>query len=119
MASPTSFDLVERSGAPGPLGGVRALEWEAWFGDEVPCAVARQIEDTFDHLQVLIEGLVTTLDHPVVGRYRGVAQPIKFGRTPDPAPFAAPVFGQDAEAVLARTGELPVTCRPPQTARAR
>jgi crotonobetainyl-CoA:carnitine CoA-transferase CaiB-like acyl-CoA transferase len=78
-----------------------ALEWEAIFGDEVPCAAARRIEDMFEHPQVQAEGLVTTLPHPVVGSYRGVAHPIRFGRTPGPEPFAAPVLGQDNEAVLA------------------
>ena len=70
-----------------------ALEWEAVFGDEVPCAAARRIEDMFDHPQVQAEGLIATFEHPVVGRYRGVAHPIRFGRTPGPAPFAAPVLG--------------------------
>ena len=77
-----------------------ALEWEAIFGDEVPCAAARRIEDMFEHPQVLAEGLVTTLPHPVVGSYRGVAHPIRFGRTPASEPFAAPVLGQDNDAVL-------------------
>jgi len=94
-----------------------ALEWEVLFGDEVPCAAARRVEDMFDHPQVLAEGIVTTLDHPAVGRYRGVTQPIKFGRTPGPAPFAAPTFGQDTEAVIASTGELPDECWPPSPAR--
>jgi crotonobetainyl-CoA:carnitine CoA-transferase CaiB-like acyl-CoA transferase len=84
-----------------------ALEWEALFGDEVPCAAARRIEDMFDHPQVLAEGMVTTLEHPAVGRYRGVAHPIKFGRTPGPAPFAAPQLGQDSDAVLSALVENP------------
>ncbi|MGV8942418.1 MAG: CaiB/BaiF CoA transferase family protein [Lysobacter sp.] len=79
-----------------------ALEWEALFGNEVPCAAARRIEDMFDHPQVQAEQMVTTLEHPVVGRYRGVAQPIKFGRTPGPPAFAAPTLGQDTAAVTAR-----------------
>ena len=45
-----------------------ALEWEEIFGERVPCAAVRPIEDMFDHPQVLAEELVTTLDHPVVGR---------------------------------------------------
>lgn len=69
-----------------------ALEWEAIFGDDVPCAAARRIEDMFDHPQVQAEGLIATFEHPAVGRYRGVAHPIRFGRTPGPAPFAAPVL---------------------------
>lgn len=76
-----------------------ALEWEQTFGDEVPSAAARRIEDMFEHPQVLAEGLVTTLQHPVVGSYRGVAHPIRFGRTPGPEPFAAPTLGQDNEAL--------------------
>ena len=71
-----------------------AMEWEQLFGDEVPCAAARRIEDMFEHPQVLAEGIVGTIEHPVVGRYHGVAQSIKFGRTPGPAPFAAPMLGQ-------------------------
>ncbi len=78
-----------------------ALEWEERFGDEVPCAAARQIEDMFDHPQVLAQGIVGSFEHPVVGRYRGVAQSIRFGRTPGPAPFAAPVLGQHTDSVIA------------------
>lgn len=80
-----------------------ALEWEALFGDEVPCAAARRIEDMFDHPQVQAEGMVGTLEHPLVGRYRGVVHPIKFGRTPGPEPFAAPALGQHTDAVVAES----------------
>ena len=69
-----------------------ALEWEAIFGDEVPCAAALKVEDMFDHPQVLAEGIVGDIQHPVIGRYRGVTRPITFGRTPGPDPFAAPVL---------------------------
>ena len=78
-----------------------AAEWEALLADHVPCAAARKVEDMFDHPQVLAETIMTRIEHPVVGRYRGVAEPICFGRTPGPAPFAAPVLGQDTDAVLA------------------
>ena len=86
------------------LAGRDALEWEAWFGDEVPCAAARRVEDMFDHPQVLAERMVDTLKHRTIGPYRGVARPIKFGRTPGPAPFAAPTLGQDSDAVIAASG---------------
>ena len=81
-----------------------ALEWEAHFGDEVPCAAARAIEDVFDHEQVLAEEMVTTLDHALVGKYRGLTRSIKFERTPGPAPFAAPSFGQHTSDVLRAAG---------------
>jgi len=81
-----------------------ALEWETVFGDEVPCAAARRIEDMFDHPQVVAEEMVGTLQHPVVGPYRGVTRPIKFSRTPGPAPFASPTLGQDTDALLEASG---------------
>jgi crotonobetainyl-CoA:carnitine CoA-transferase CaiB-like acyl-CoA transferase len=81
-----------------------ALEWEEIFGERVPCAAVRPIEDMFDHPQVLAEEMVTTLEHPLVGRYKGMGKPIKFSDTPGPAPFAAPVLGQHSAAVLAQHG---------------
>ncbi|KAF1685853.1 CoA transferase [Pseudoxanthomonas broegbernensis] len=71
-----------------------ALEWEAVFGERVPCAAARRVEEMFDHPQVAAEGIVETIPHPLLSSYRGVAHPIRFGRTPGPAPFAAPMLGE-------------------------
>ncbi|HEY0233036.1 MAG TPA: CoA transferase [Dokdonella sp.] len=82
-----------------------ATEWEALFGDEVPCAAARRVEDMFEHPQVLAEDMVTTFQHPRVGGYRGLTRPIQFSRTPGPAPFAAPTLGQDSDAVIARADD--------------
>jgi len=81
-----------------------ALEWESYLGDDVPCAAARAVEDVFDNPQVLAEGMVATLEHPLVGHYRGLTRAIKFDRTPGPAPFAAPTFGQHSDAVLKQVG---------------
>jgi crotonobetainyl-CoA:carnitine CoA-transferase CaiB-like acyl-CoA transferase len=77
-----------------------ALEWEAIFGQDVPCAAARTVEDMFDDPQVAAEEMITTFDHPVIGSYRGFTGPIKFGRTPGPQPYAAPAFGQHTSQVL-------------------
>ena len=41
------------------LAAKTALEWEELFGERVPCAAVRPIEDMFDHPQVLAEDLVT------------------------------------------------------------
>jgi formyl-CoA transferase len=81
-----------------------ALEWEEMFGERVPCAAVRPIEDMFDHPQVAAEGLVTTLEHPVVGRYRAMTKPVQLSETPGPAPTAAPTFGQHSGEVLAGFG---------------
>lgn len=76
-----------------------AQDWERVFGDAVPCAAARRIEDMFDHPQVLAQGLVEHYAHPVVGGYRGMARPVEFGRTPPGKVSAAPAFGQHDEAI--------------------
>jgi crotonobetainyl-CoA:carnitine CoA-transferase CaiB-like acyl-CoA transferase len=81
-----------------------ALEWEEVFGERVPCGAVRPIEDMFDHPQVLSEGLVATLEHPTVGRYRGMAKPIQFSETTCAGPYAAPTLGQHTAEVLLRYG---------------
>ena len=84
-----------------------ALEWEAWFGEAVPCAAARGVEDMFDFPQVQAENMISTFTHPVVGSYRGFAQAIKFGRTAPGTPSAAPAFGEHSEEVLEEAGISP------------
>jgi formyl-CoA transferase len=81
-----------------------ALEWEEIFGDEVPSAAARPIEDVFSNEQVHAENMVADFDHATIGRYRGQAQSVTYGRTPGPAPFAAPSFGQHSDEVLLNAG---------------
>jgi len=88
----------------GALAARTALEWEVIFGEQVPCAAVRPIEEMFDNTQVVAEELVTTLDHPVVGRYRTMTKPVKFSDTPGPAPTAAPTFGQHSDEVLSGYG---------------
>ena len=78
-----------------------ALAWEALFGEDVPCAAARTVEDMFDNEQVLAEDMVAEFAHPTLGSYRGFTRPVQFGRTPGPTPFAAPTLGQHTQSVLA------------------
>ena len=81
-----------------------ALEWEVIFGERVPCAAAREIEDMFEHPQVLSEDLVATFSHPSVGRYRALSTAIRFDGAPAPAPKSAPAFGQHSDQILATLG---------------
>ncbi len=81
-----------------------ALEWEALFGERVPCAAARSVEDMFDHPQVAAEGLIDTYEHPAAGRFRGIRDPVRFSASVPEKPRPAPVFGQHSAEVLARAG---------------
>ncbi len=82
------------------LAGRTALEWEALFGEAVPCAAARAVEDMFDHPQVAAEEMIADIPHPTLGSYRGFTRAIAFDRTPGPAPFAAPTLGQHTQQLL-------------------
>jgi formyl-CoA transferase len=86
------------------LAAKSALEWEEVFGEEVPCAAARDVEDMFDHPQVQAEGMVQEAEHPLAGRYRGFAQPVHFDATPCVPLRPSPTFGQHAHEVLAAHG---------------
>lgn len=108
LACDPRYDSVKKRAALAPeilpklhaaLATRQAIEWETLFGDEVPCAAARKVEDMFDHPQVLAEGIIGGFEHAAIGRYRGVQHPIVFGRTPGPAPFAAPTLGQHNSAL--------------------
>jgi len=81
-----------------------AVEWEALMGERVPCAAARPVEDMFDHSQVVAEGILASFEHPGVGRYRGMAHPVRFGDGPPPGAFAAPQLGQHSREILAGLG---------------
>jgi formyl-CoA transferase len=81
-----------------------AAEWEVRFGDRVPCAAARPVEDMFDHPQVIAEGILAEFEHPTVGRYRGMAHPVRFGDGPPPASIAAPTLGQHSREILTGLG---------------
>ena len=81
-----------------------AVEWEAHFGERVPCAAARHIEDMFDHAQVMAQDFVAVMEHPAVGRYRALTAPIKFGGTPCAPAFGAPTLGEHSARVLAEHG---------------
>ena len=84
-----------------------ALEWEEIFGERVPCAAARSVEDLFDHPQVVAEGLIDTYDHPTAGRFRGMRDPIRFSGSSSERPRAAPAYGEHSAEVLSEAGYTP------------
>ncbi len=82
-----------------------ALEWEAHFGDRVPCTAVRSIEDMFDDPQVQAQGLVALHTHPHLGTYRAMRGPvgIEDGRPPRPE-RRAPSLGEHSDEVLIELG---------------
>jgi crotonobetainyl-CoA:carnitine CoA-transferase CaiB-like acyl-CoA transferase len=84
-----------------------ALEWEELFGERVPCSAAREVEDMFDHPQVLAERMVQRFEHPLVGSYRGFARAVTFDDDAVAPARPAPTFGQHSEQVLLDAGYTP------------
>ena len=89
----------------GALRARTALEWERHFGERVPCAASREVEDMFEHPQVLAEAMIDRYEHPTAGAYRGLAggYALEAGEAPA-ARAAAPAFGEHSDAVLAEHG---------------
>jgi crotonobetainyl-CoA:carnitine CoA-transferase CaiB-like acyl-CoA transferase len=84
-----------------------ALEWEELFGERVPCSAAREVEDMFDHPQVLAERMLQRFEHPLVGSYRGFARAVTFDDDAVAPARPAPTFGQHSEQVLLDAGYTP------------
>lgn len=49
-------------------------------------------------------GVLTEQEHPIVGTYRQITPPVRFGRSPASVRRHAPLLGQDTAAVLASIG---------------
>jgi formyl-CoA transferase len=81
-----------------------ALEWEAIFGAAVPCAAVRQVEDMLDNPQVRDQEFLADFHHPKAGRYKGVANLIKFGACEPVKPVSSPTLGQHTGEILDQAG---------------
>jgi crotonobetainyl-CoA:carnitine CoA-transferase CaiB-like acyl-CoA transferase len=82
------------------LGARGADEWEQLFGQQVPCARVRAVEDMFDFPQVAAQGFIGTYEGSA-GRYRALANVLQPG---GPQARPAPGFGEHSEAVLKECG---------------
>lgn len=82
-----------------------ALEWEAHFGEQVPCSVVRHVEDVFDDAQVQEQGLIGEHEHPALGRYKTIANPIQFGSVRATRSLrSAPSLGENTIACMRELG---------------
>ncbi|MVW78129.1 CaiB/BaiF CoA transferase family protein [Bordetella sp. 02P26C-1] len=82
-----------------------AAQWEALFGDQVPCSVVRKVEDVFEDAQVQEQGLVGEHEHPAFGRYKTIANPISFGQAGARRQLrSAPGLGQHSRELMRELG---------------
>ncbi len=82
-----------------------AEEWEHIFGEQVPCSVVRNTEDVFEDAQVQEQGLIGEHTHPILGRYRTIANPISFSAVQAKRKLrSAPGLGQHTSAVMRELG---------------
>jgi len=78
-----------------------AQQWEMHFGTTVPCAAVRPIEDMFEDPQVLSQGFIQSMNHPVIGQYKGFAKPFRFSGCQTECELrSAPMLGQHNNEVL-------------------
>lgn len=80
-----------------------ALEWETAMQGRVPVVAVRSVSEMFEHPQVLAEGLVTELDHPVVGKYKTMTTAVKMG-SGEVNVTRAPLLGEHTDDVLRHFG---------------
>ncbi len=82
-----------------------ALEWEALFGDQVPCAAVRTVEDLFDNPQILSQSMRVRHEHPTLGAYDALVGPVRIDSGFPASPERrAPGKGEHADELLREWG---------------
>ncbi len=78
-------------------------EWMDCLGKvQVPCGPIQNIAEVFEDPQVKARNMKLELEHPLLGKVPGVANPIKFSKTPQRYEKAPPSLGEDTVAILER-----------------
>ena len=70
----------------------------------IPCGPILDYAEAFDTPQATARAMSTTVDHPALGRVRGIGTPLKLSRTPLDPGRRAPRLGEHTDAVLAALG---------------
>ena len=66
----------------------------------VPCGPINNLDEVFQHPQIIARNMCITLPHPSAGEVRLVANPIKMSATPIQYETPPPLLGQHTEAIL-------------------
>lgn len=76
-------------------------EWvEVLAAAAIPCAPVNNIKQVFEDAQVRHRRMQVEIDHPLLGKMRTVANPIKYSATPIEYRIAPPMLGQHTREVL-------------------
>jgi crotonobetainyl-CoA:carnitine CoA-transferase CaiB-like acyl-CoA transferase len=74
---------------------------------DIPCGPVYAIDEVFADPQVQHLGMAVTVDHSVRGPVAILRQSVNMTRTPPQVPTAAPMPGQDRDAILTELGFSP------------
>ncbi|HEA50737.1 CaiB/BaiF CoA transferase family protein [Marinobacter antarcticus] len=78
-------------------------EWmDSLVSVHVPCGPIQNIAEVFEDPQVQARNMKIELEHPQLGKVPGIANPIKFSKTPQTYRKAPPLLGEDTDSVLQR-----------------
>ena len=88
------------------LGGVflkkTADEWDSELGNQMPIARINTIAESFAFPSVVSRNMTPTVQHPTLGEYRIIGNPLKMGQEEEYKP--APGLGQHTDEVLSELG---------------
>lgn len=71
---------------------------------DIPCAQVLKRKEMIHHPQIVENGMLVELDHPVAGRLRQTRPAAQFSRTQLDLTKGAPQLGEDTEEILAEAG---------------
>jgi crotonobetainyl-CoA:carnitine CoA-transferase CaiB-like acyl-CoA transferase len=107
------FTLWERATNAAELGRILYDAFRSWpteailarlLEEDVPAGPVNALADVLTDPQIVHNGSVIELEHPVAGRIRQAAPAARFDRTPQAAGAPPPLHGEHTDAVLAELG---------------
>ena len=73
----------------------------------IPCGVINRPEEALNDEQILARGMIVELEHPAVGSYKSLGNPINLDGTPITYRRPAPLLGEHNQEILTELGFTP------------
>jgi glutaryl-CoA transferase len=90
----------------------RAEQWLVQFRDaDVPAGPIYAVDEALKAPQALARNVIVELEHPVIGKARSIANPIRMAGTPVRYHRAPPRLGEHTDAILGEMGVVPEEIR--------